>query len=134
MANVIYNLGKNNILEGNIDLLADTIKAILVDLADYTFNQAHENLDDVLLASRVAEGTLLSKTLTAGVFDAADLVLSSVSGDTSEAVILYKDSGVESTSHLIAYYDTFAAGMPVTPNTGDITIVWSSGASKILKI
>jgi len=67
------------------------------------------------------------------VADAADVILSSVTGDTCEAIVIYKHTGTESTSRLIAYIDT-ATGLPVTPNGGDITIQWDSGANKIFKL
>jgi hypothetical protein len=49
------------------------------------------------------------------------VTFTAVTGDVSEAVILYKDTGVAATSPLIAYIDT-ATGLPVTPNGGDITV------------
>jgi len=117
-----------------VDLEADTIKAVLVDTADYTVDlAAHDFLDDIPGAARVATGTLASKSITARVFDAADLVLSAVSGDPSEAIVLYKDTGNEATSRLIAYIDS-ATGLPVTPNGGDLNIGWDNGANKIFKL
>lgn len=134
MANALYDTGRNAFLTGDIDWVADTIKAVLVDTADYTVNlSTHDFLDDVAAGGRVATGTLASKTATAGVADAADLTFSTVTGDVSEALIIYKDSGVEGTSQLIAYIDT-ATGLPVTPNGGDIVVQWDSGANKIFKL
>lgn len=133
MTSALYPNFKKLLIQGDIDLLVDTIKAVLVDGADYTYSAAHDNLDDVPSGARVGTGTLASKTSdqpSAGVFDAADTVLSAVTGDPSEIVILYKDSGTESTSPLIAYID----GLSVTPNGGDITIQWSSGASRIFAL
>jgi hypothetical protein len=63
---------------------------------------------------------LTSKTITNGVFDAADKTLTAVTGDPSEAIILYKHTGTESTSNLIVFID----GLSVTPNGGDIVIQW----------
>ena len=40
MANALYDYGRNEFLNGNIDWVNDTIKAILVDTADYTVNLA----------------------------------------------------------------------------------------------
>lgn len=134
MANALYDTGRNAFLTGDIDWVADTIKAVLVDTADYTVNlSTHDFLDDVAAGGRVATGTLASKTATAGVADAADLTFSTVTGDVSEALIIYKDSGVEGTSQLIAYIDT-ATGLPVTPNGGDIVVQWDSGANRIFKL
>ena len=135
MANALYDLGRQAILEGAIAWLTDNIKVVLVDSADYTLNLAtHDNLDDVAAAGRVAtSGNLGTKSSTGGVADAADVVLTSVTGDPCEYIIGYKDTGVESTSRLIFCIDT-ATGLPVTPNGGNITITWDSGANKIFKL
>ena len=135
MANALYDKGRQKFLEGNIDWSSDDIKVILADAADYTIDLAnHDFLDDVPAGARVAtSGNLSSKTTTDGVADAADVTLSSVTGDESELIIVYKDTGVESTSPLIAAYDT-ATNLPITPNGGDITIQWDSGANKMFKL
>lgn len=135
MANALYDKGRQKFLEGSIDWLNDAIKVVLIDTADYTVDLAtHDFLDDIPAAARVAtSGNLASKTSTDGVADAADVTLSSVSGDESEALVIYKDTGTEGTSALIAYIDT-ATGLPVTPNGGDINIVWDDGADKIFKL
>lgn len=135
MANALYDKGREGFLDGSIDWDTDTIKCVLVDAADYTVNlSTHDFLDDVPVGARVGTPqTLGSKTVTAGVADAADVTFTSVTGDPSEAIIIWKDTGVESTSRLIAYIDT-ATGLPVTPNGGNITITWDNGANKIFKL
>lgn len=134
MANTLYDPGRDAFLNGDIDYTNDTIKVYLIDTDDYSFSAAHQYLSQVAAGSRVANATLAGKSTSAGVADASDTVLSSVSGDESEALILVKDTGNESTSPLIGYIDTAAAGLPVTPNGGDITITWDSGANKIFKL
>jgi len=136
MANGIYGISRKAFLDGGINLLTDDIRVILVDLADYTVSiDVHDFLDDVPAAARVAvSGALTSKTTTLGVFDAADVTFSSVTGDVSEALIVYQHTGTDSTSELIAFIDTGVTGLPVTPNGGDITITWDSGANKVFKI
>ena len=135
MTNVLYDLGRQKFLEGGIAWLTDDIKLILVDLADYTQNLAtDEFLSDVPSAARVAtSGNFTTKTSTDGVADADDVTLTAVSGDPSEALVIYKDTGVESTSPLIAFIDT-ATGLPVTPNGGDLTISFDSGINRIFKL
>jgi hypothetical protein len=135
MANALYDFGREGFLDGSIDWDTNTIKLALVDAADYTVNLAtHDNLDDIASAGRVAiSGALASKTVTAGVADAADVTLSAVTGDVSEEIDGWKDTGTESTSRLIFHIDT-ATGLPITPNGGDITIQWDNGASKIFKL
>ncbi len=130
MASGAYSTGIKALLDGDVDLLADTIKAVLVDAADYTVNlTTHDFLDDVGAGARATNGigTLASKTTAISTnvitFDAADLTLTSVSGDQSEAVVIYKDSGVEGTSQLLFYLELSSA---VTPNGGNITLQWNA--------
>jgi hypothetical protein len=89
--------------------------------------------NDIASGARVAVATLASKTKTGGVADAADVTYSAVTGDVCEAIIIWKDTGVESTSRLIAFIQN-ATGLPVTPNGGDITITWSSAYNKIFML
>lgn len=127
MANALYGLGRAAFLVAGINMATHNIKCLLVDTADYTVSiDTHDFHNDVPGAGIVAtSANLASKTTTLGTFDAADVVLSAVSGDQSEAIIVYRDSGVSSTSELIAYIDT-GTGLPVTPNGGDITIQWNA--------
>ena len=135
MASALYPKFKEQLLQAGINLASVNIKVILVDGADYTYSAAHEFLSDVPGAARVAtSGNLASKTFTNGVFDAADFTFSSVTGDQSEALVLYVDTGVEGTSRLIAFIDTFSSGMPVTPNGGNIDVAWDNGANKIFAL
>lgn len=61
------------------------------------------------------------------------MTFTSVSGASIEAIIIYKDTGTESTSPLIAFIDT-ATGLPITPNGGDIIVTWDNGTNKIFKV
>lgn len=123
MPNVIYPKFKEQALQAGVNLSSGNIKAVLVDLADYTYSAAHEFLSDVAAAGRVAtSGNLASKTFTNGTFDSADPSFTAVTGDVSEALILFIDTGTASTSRLIAFYDTGVGGLPVTPNGGDINV------------
>lgn len=135
MASAIYDKARKAFLDADIDMLDDTIKAILVDSADYTLDLAnHDFLDDIPAAARVGSAvTLANKTTTAGVFDADDITFTGVSGDQFEYIIIYKHTGTESTSNLICCIDT-ATGLPCTPNGSDITVTWDSGTNKIFKL
>lgn len=135
MSNALYDAGREGFLAGDIDWDANTIKLVFVDEADDTIDlAADDNLDDRAAGSRVAtSGALASKTTTAGVADAADVTVSTVTGDQFESMDVIKDTGVESTSRLIANIDT-ATGLPCTPNGGNITVTWDNGANKIFKL
>jgi hypothetical protein len=135
MANSLYDKAREGFLDGSIDWDSDDIRAILIDTADYTVNLAtHDNLDDIPEAARVAvSGALTGKTVTDGVADADDVTFPTVTGDVSEAIVLYKHTGVEATSRLIAYINS-ATGLPVTPNSGSIEVLWADGDDKIFRL
>lgn len=125
MASGVYSTAVKAFVDGDIDFLSDTIKAVLVDTADYTVDlTAHNFLDDIPSGARATNGTvtLSSKTSTISTnvitLDAADPTATSVSGDPSEVLIVYKDTGSEATSQLISYNELTSA---VTPNGGNIT-------------
>jgi hypothetical protein len=140
MANALFTTFRNGQLSQTapVDFDADTIKAMFVDHADDTPVPATDsNIDDILSGARVPAigscptlGTITIGSVAAGVFDAADTVFSSLSGDQSESLIIFYDSTVESTSKLIGFWDT-ATGLPLTPNGGDVTVQWN--ASGILQ-
>jgi hypothetical protein len=119
MANALYDLGRESFLKGEISWSGDNIKAILVDSAEYTPNLA----TDQFLSDIPAGGIVASKTTTGGSGDGADVTYSAVTGDISEFLVIYQDTGTGTTSRLIARIDT-ATGLPVTPNGGDIQIQW----------
>ena len=133
MSNALYDSGRERFLGGDLDWDANTIKASLLDAADYTINLTTDDFwNDVPGAAVVADSSALaSKTKVAGVADAADVTWSTVSGDVSEYVNIRQDTGTSSTSALIGNFDT-ATGLPVTPNGGNINLVFN--ASGIFKL
>lgn len=135
MANSLYDKARERYLTGALNWATDDIKAILVDTAAYSVNlTTHEYLADVALSSRIStSGNFASKTTAAGAADAADVTFTAVSGPSIEAIIIYKDTGVEATSPLIAFIDT-GTGLPITPNGGDIVVTWDNGVNRIFRL
>lgn len=148
MANAMYGKGRNKFARGDIKWLAtggDTFKVFLIDSASYTpVMDTHEFLSDVASGSRKGNSggntiasaptlTLIDPVL--GVCDANNVTFTGVPvGDPLEYILIFKSTGVESTSPLIALIDTASSGLPVTPNGGDIVISWDDGANKIFKL
>lgn len=131
MPSALYTIYKEDLLgrASGVDLDTDAIQVALVDTGTYTFSGAHQDRADLTgVVDAAADTALASKTITGGVFDAADAVFTAVTGNSIEALVLYKSTGVAATDILIAYIDGFAS---VTPNGGDITITWDGGANKI---
>lgn len=132
MANTLYPKFKEYLLDV---LLIGTVKAQLVDLANYTYSASHQFLSDIPGGARVgAAVTITGKTATLGVFDAADPTWSGLTGAPSiEAVAYYLDTGVEGTSRLIILIDT-ATGLPVSSGATGGTLTHDNGANKIFAL
>lgn len=136
MANGLYVKGKERLLgvATQINLSTDTIKIAMVT-ASYGGNLTTDEFYSSVVGFVVGTpATLASKQLTGGAFDAADVTFSAVSGgSTVSKLVIYKDTGSNSTSPLIALFD-IGAGLPITTNGGDITISFDNGTNKIFKI
>lgn len=129
MANTLYDFARQRFLEAQINWMTDTIKVILVDTGAYTPQTGvHQYLSDIPTSARIAGPvTLTSKATTGGAADAADVTFTAVTGASIEAIVIYVDTGTESTSPLIAFIDT-ATGLPITPNGGDIAPRYAQAA------
>ena len=111
----------NFTLDGSTGNGAYTSGGHAVDLTNDEF------LSDIAAGARVATATLSTVTVAApgGTVDADDTTFTTVTGDQSEAVVLYHDTGVEATSTLIACLDaSTVTGLPVTPGGGNLDITW----------
>lgn len=134
MANAFYTKGKEKILSGAINFSSDTIKAALVKNT-YPQNLATDEFYSILSAYVLnTPKAITTKTVTGGVFDGDDVsYLSVTTGDVSEGVVIYKDTGDMATSSLLCYIDTIT-GFPITTNGGDIIVRWDNGANKIFSL
>ena len=134
MANALYGLGRESFLSQNPALDWDTndIKVALVKTA-YSVNlSTHQYVDPALGANIVARsGNLAGKTVALGVADATDVTITAVTGTEVSYIVIFKDTGVDTTSPLIAYIDT-ATGLPFTPSGGDVTISWGNVAGTLI--
>jgi hypothetical protein len=130
----LYPLFKQKLLSQTdaIDFDTDTIRVIFTTAA---YNSAHDFFND--LTGTIGDGgtgrangeQLINPTLALGVLDADDTVFASVGAGSIIGAVLYKDTGADGTSPLIAYID-----LTFTGNTGQVTIQWDSGASKIFAL
>lgn len=135
MANAIYPKAKEAFLSQSpaLDLDSDNIKVMLVAVAQ-AYDQAHQYVSALTPANIIARsGNLASKSVTSGVFDAADVTFVAAPAGSQCNLILYKDTGNDSTSPLIAFLDT-GTGLPVTTNGGDVIVAWDNGANKIFRL
>lgn len=135
MASFVYNNYKARMLGLGtmVDLDGDTIKLALTS-SSYTPDQdAHDFFDDVtneVSASGTysAGGATLSVTLSQdntdneGVFDATDVSFTSAT-ITARYAVIYKSTGVSSTSPLVCLIDF---GSNVSSTSGTFTITFAS--------
>jgi len=135
MANSLYDTARENFLTGNINWVGNNIRAYLIDTQDYTYAAGDLNIDRIANQAKIAtcDGVFSGKTSTSGVADANDIKFQAVTGDISEALIIWVSGATQTGSWLIAYIDS-ATNLPVTPNGGDITVTWDNGANKIFKL
>ena len=126
----LYPLWKQSRLSQSpsIDMSADTIKLGLVNLStDYTYSAAHQYVSSVTRYASTTDQTLTSKTVTDGVFACANATFAAVNVSGSkpvQALILYKSTGTDSTSPLIAL---IVLPLSVLPDGRDIIVSALSG-------
>ena len=122
MSSQLYPKGAAHILGTStaVNMASDNIKILFYS---GSYSSSHEFVSDLTGASIIARsGNLSGKTEALGVFDANDITVTSVSGSAFTHVILYKDTGVDSSSVLIGFYDVSS----FTPSGGDINVVFNA--------
>jgi hypothetical protein len=119
-------------LQADNERLTGILAAVIADGA-YTYSGAHEYFDSVAPAVVGTPVTLTGKSVTNGIFAAADATFTAVAGPTVEALVIYQWTGIPATSRLIAYIDT-AIGLPFTPHGGNVLVPWDAGPNRIFAI
>lgn len=136
MANVIYNKYKEALMSASSDvsLISSNVVISLIDSNITTFSSDDEYYSDLIdpVSGITAETSLSNTSVVDGVFDADNVVFTSVSGAQSEALLLWINTGDANTSRLVAWMDTDIDGLPITPDGSNVDITWStSGIFKL---
>ena len=130
------NAQLGNGTHATIDFDTDVIAASLLDATDANGGTAlsvsnvidYDDVDDAdVVHAEEALGSLTVGTVGVGIFDAANTVMSAVSGDAADYLTVHLDTGTPSTSPLALVFDSATTGIPVTPNGGNITSTWAGG-------
>ena len=128
MANAIYDLWKDLIgtfgTGGGGTTPPGTLSVSLVT-SSYVFSQAHDFEND-LGANQVDDAVLAGHTWVGKNLNADDVVFTSLTGAAVAAIVIFMNTGTDTTSRLIAYLDTGITGLPFTPSSADATLVWDS--------
>lgn len=142
MASITTNKLRELLLNHGIDLLADTIKVMLVDTT-YTPDKDHDFVASItggtskeLSGTGYTAGfggsgrkTLASKTVTkdngadVAYFDAADVTWTAINADTAGFVAVVKEITTDADSPLLALVDV---SPDVATNGGDYTVTWAA--------
>lgn len=134
MANVLFDPGREGILDETILMSTGDIRTMLV-LSSYTFSAAHKFITDLGAVDNGRSAALGTKTFTSGVFDAADTTLAATAATASKALIVFRHTGADATARLIAYIDTPTSGLPFTPSAGQtVNVTWDNGSNRIFKL
>jgi hypothetical protein len=135
MANALFDPGREGFLDGSINWSTGDIRVMLAKSA-YTFSAAHKFLSDITAGNDNGRSAALgTKTVAAGVADAADTTLTATTAVACNALILFQHTGTDATARVIAYIDTPTSGLPFTPSASQVVpITWDNGANRIFKL
>lgn len=142
-----YRTGVEHIMDQTVALVTDDIRLCFLrktGASPYAIDQLHEFFSDlgsspvgVNGGSAITDGIALTGKFldqpVPGVFDAIDPLLADVaSGLVLDSLAIYKNRGVgqEGASELVCYIDNFT----IDPNGSDITVNFSNGVSRILRL
>jgi hypothetical protein len=132
MANALYPKWKESLLQAIAGSALNGsgttgVYCALVDTSTYTYSAAHQFYSSLSGIVGTDQEIGATKTYTNGVLDGADITFPTVSGASAEALVIYvKNAGANTTWQLVAYIDTGVTGLPVTPNSGNISVTWNA--------
>jgi len=133
MANALYPKWKETLLQNDANSALNSaegatgVYVALIDTGVYTYSSAHQfysNLSGIVGTDQ----EILTKTQLNGLFDGANVTFPSVTGNSVEAIVLYrKNAGANTTWPLIMYMDTGVTGLPTAAlSATDVTITWNA--------
>lgn len=142
MSSFIYNKALEGFLKGSFDMATATVKLALVQITGsgtpYTPSQASDQFLSIVPSGAIAAETaaLTSVTTANGIFGAANTSFGVVTfGQPCGAMVMYIDTGVTSTSPLIAYLDSANySGLPITPVGATISVTFSATGNLIFSL
>ncbi|HRQ65875.1 MAG TPA: hypothetical protein PKZ76_13610 [Xanthomonadaceae bacterium] len=109
---------------GDVDWIADDIRAVLVRGSLYAFLASDQFLADIPAGARAADVALTGRDEIAGAVFADDATWPTVPvGDDVTAVVIYAETEDEATSPLLLWLDELD-GLPRPTGGTDITLTW----------
>ena len=125
MANELFPIGKQNLLDAGFDLNTNDIRFTMTDETVHAVIVAtDEDLFDIADGTIATSSALATPTIANGVFDADPKLVAGVTGvNDVDSLNIYKHTGTPADSFLLVHLDT-GGNLPFTPNTGDVTVTW----------
>lgn len=137
MANFVYKKAKEALLNGEINVLTDQLKVLLLKNPEYTPDQNTDQYVADIPSNGIVRRSeaITSVTSTNGILDADNVTLTEYDGSSFDAIALYQYQPSDSNARLIFYIDT-SDGLPYAGlNTvSSVTIFWNEESTKILSI
>jgi hypothetical protein len=137
MANFVYKKAKEAFLNGDIDVINDQLKVLLLKTSEYTPNQNTDEFVSSIPANAIVRRSepVSSVTSGSGILDADNVTITGYDGAAFEAIALYQYKPSDSDARLIFYIDT-SDGLPYAGlNTvSSVTIFWNDSTGKILSL
>ena len=130
----VYDNARQYFASGSINLNTAVIGVTLVNTTLYTFSAAHDFLNDIPVAARIATSSLTNVAVASGRLDADNLDIASVAvNSVINAVVLFISTANSSTSPLL-FIQSEGVGFPATPDGGTVTVNFESSDPFIMKI
>lgn len=136
MSNFIYGKAKQALLNGQINVLTNQLKLLILKNNYIPNINNHEYVSDINSSSITARSSALQNVSnTLGVLDADDIEILNYSGEAFNSVVIYIDSQNDASSRLLCYIDT-SSGLPFfgVNATSTITIAWNNDSNKIISL
>ena len=130
----IYDNARQYFASGSINLATATIGVTLVNTTLYTFSAAHDFLNDIPTAARIATSSLTNVAVASGRLDADNLNISAVAVNSVINGMVLFVSATDSSKAPLLFIQSEGTGFQLTPDGGTITITFPSSDPFILKV
>ena len=137
MSNFFYPKAKEALFKGQINIISNQIKILLIDTSLYT-----PSVNTDTFVSDIPEASIKDRSdpvqnvnINLGIIDADDVIISDYPGHPFSGLVGYQVGSSDSNSRLLFHIDT-AMGLPFTgaSSTSPVTIVWNNEINKIISL
>tara|TARA_R100001086_G_scaffold155291_1_gene82932 strand:+ start:65 stop:466 length:402 start_codon:yes stop_codon:yes gene_type:complete len=130
----VYDNARQYFASGSINLNTAVIGVTLVNTTLYTFSAAHDFLNDIPVAARIATSSLTNVAVASGRLDADNLSIATVAVNSVVNGMVLFVSAADSSKAPLLFIQSEGTGFPLTPDGGTVTITFPSSDPFILKV